>query len=159
MLVLLLAGASLAACGTPELSSEQATQVAVDAFAAAGLDATVQEVTDGATVDRAGDGAFIQVHQVDLEVDGVTYEVGVSRSAGAVVRLVESAGMLTDAEVQAIAEHRADPADSGATARRVLVTLVVLAVGAALGVALLRRARLAHERNASTAALDDISLD
>jgi hypothetical protein len=155
---LLLAALTLAApaCGTDRLSNDEATQVAVDAFAAAGLDATVTDVVGDATVDRAGDGAFVQVHRVDLDVDGIGYEVGVSRTDGAVVRLVESRPGLTDAEAEAIAEHRADLDDD--TARRAVVGLLVLAVAIVAIALLIRRARLAAERAASTAD-DEISLD
>ena len=156
LLVAALTFAAAPACGTERLSTDEATQVAVDAFAAAGLDATVTDVVGDATVDRAGDGAFVQVHRVDVDVDDIAYEVGVSRSDGAVVRLVESRPGLTDAEAEAIASYRADLDDG--TARRAVVGLLVLAVAiVAIGL-VLRRARLAAERAATTAD-DEIALD
>lgn len=118
------------------MSSADATQVAVDAFASAGLDGEVGEIVEDATVDRAIDGEFIQVHQVEMIVDGRSYLAGVDRKQGAVVRLNEpSDTALTDEQVEVIAAYRDNPAEEDARRTRsvVAVLLVVLtAVGATL---------------------------
>lgn len=159
LLVVVVALVLLPSCGTARISDDQATKVAVDAFAAAGLHGEVRKVVKDATVDRAGDGAFIQVHQVTLEVDGVSYDVGVSRTAGAVVRLTESRPKLTDAQARAIAAYRDNPAESTARTRRALILVVALAASAIVAAVLVRRARLAAERAEDTAMSDEIPLD
>lgn len=148
----------LAACGKASMSPAEATQVAVDAFAEAGLAGEVGEVVEAATVDRAIDGEFIQVHQVEVIIDGRSYHAGVDRKHGAVVRLIEpNDTALTDEQVRVIAAYRDNPAEDDARRSRTVtsVVLVVLAIGAA--VAFFRSER----RKAEVAAgdVEEIPLD
>lgn len=117
----------VAACGKATMSSEQATQVAVDAFATAGLEPEVGEVTEAATVDRAIDGEFIEVHQVEMIIADKSYLAGVNRKEGAVVRLIEPADTeLTDEQVEAIAAFRDNPAEDDARRGRTITWIVIL---------------------------------
>lgn len=158
-LLALVALLLVAGCGRASMSSEEATQVAVDAFANAGLDAEVGEIVEDATVDRAIDGEFIQVHQVEMIVDGRSYLAGVDRELGAVVRLNEPNDTeLTDEQVEAIADHRDNPAEDDARRTRMLlaVPLVVLAV---VGVALFFRRERRRAELAGESSRDEIPLD
>lgn len=148
----------LGGCGRAAMSVDDATQVAVDAFADAGLDAEIGEIVEGATVDRAIDGEFIQVHQVELIVDGRSYLAGVDRRQGAVVRLNEpNDTALTDEQVEAIAGYRDNPAEEDARRTRTVVwaALVLFAVAAAM--LFFRRERRKAEL-AAEAGHDEISL-
>lgn len=153
----LFAAVVVAACGRAEMSPEQATQVAVEAFESAGLTPEVGEVVPDATVDRANDGEFIQVHQVELTVDGISYEAGVHRSHGAVIRLFEPAGTkLTEAQLDAIAEYRSNPADDDARPGRIITALFVI-LALLIGVYMFfRNERLKAEAESTT---EEILLD
>ncbi len=135
--VLLMGG-----CGRAAMNDDQATRVAVDAFAAAGFDADVGEIVEDATVDRAIDGEFIQVHQVEMLVGDRSYLAGVDRKQGAVVRLTEpNDTTLTDAEVLAIAEYRDNPAEDAARRSRTVVWVIVVILGIVGTVVYFRRER------------------
>lgn len=140
------------------MSPKQATQVAVEAFEAAGLDPERGEVTEDVTVDRAIDGEFIQVHQVEMLLDGRSYLAGVNRKLGAVVRLIEPADtMLTDAQVEAIAEYRSNPAEDDARKSRTVVGIIVTLL-AALGVVLFFRRERQKAERAALNPVDEIPL-
>lgn len=158
-LVALLFVALLASgCGRATMRPEQATHVALDAFKSAGVKATRGAVTEDVTVDRAIDGKFIQVHQVEMIADGRSYLVGVSRTLGGVVRLVEPADTeLSHAQVTAIAKYRSNPAEDEARQRRQVIAPVVTLVAMAALVAFFRRQRRKSERAAKFSA-DEISL-
>lgn len=157
-LVVLTGVLLLGACGRATMSPDEATQVAVDAFANAGLAGEVGEVVEGATVDRAIDGEFIQVHQVELVVDGRSYLAGVDRRQGAVVRLNEpNDSALTDAQVEAIAEYRSNPAEDDARRTRAVVCVGVVLLALAGATLFFRRERRRAEA-AAEAGLDEIPL-
>lgn len=144
-------------CGTPAMSHDEATRVAVHAFEKAGLAPKIVTVIPSATVDQAHDGSSITVHQVELDLDGRSYRTGVDRRAGAVVRLDEPADtVLTKAQVHTIAAYRENPAADRAGTRR--NTTVAVLLGALLLAAYLsfRRARLRSEALARLA--DEIPL-
>ena len=141
------------------MSPSQATRVAEGAFESAGLDAERGEVTEDVTVDRAIDGKFIQVHQVEMLIDGRPYLAGVSRTLGAVVRLVEPPDTeLSDAEVTAIAEYRDNPAEDDARRQRQVVVPIAILLGVAGLVVFFRRERHKAERLAAHAADEIIPL-
>lgn len=145
--LLLVLALGLAGCGTPGMSGDEAAGVALGAFGAAGVEPTVTGVEPDATVDRAGDGATIRVHLVDLELDGRAYRAGVHPSKGAVVRLFEPADTaLTDDAVAAIAAHRANPAADDARPGRIAAWIVVLVAAATGAYLYLRSRRLQAER-------------
>lgn len=148
------------ACGRATMSTDDATQLAVDAFAAAGIDAEVGEVVDDATVDRAIDGEFIQVHQVEMVVDDTSYLAGVDRRKGAVVRLNEPNDTdLTDDQVAAIAEFRANPAEDDARRTRTIVWVAIVLAGIAAMTVFFRRERRKAEALAARGVADEIMLD
>ena len=156
LVVAVVVAALATGCATPEMTGAEGTQVAVAAFARAGLRPAVDKVDPAATVDRAGDGTFIQVHQVDLKLNGRTYQVGVDRRQGAVVRLKEPPDTeLTPAQVHVIAAYRHNPAIDRARPRRIVAALVVLAAAATGAYLYLRRERLGVEAGPAT---DEIPL-
>ena len=140
------------------MSADQATQVAVGAFAEAGLDPEVGEVDEDATVDRAIDGSYIQVHQVEMIIDGRSYLAGVHRRQGAVVRLIEpNDTALTDDQVRAIAAYRDNPAEDDARRSRTVAGVVMTLLAIAAAVVFFRRERRKAELRAGAA--DEIPLD
>ena len=158
LLVLLVVSLLLAACGRATMSTDDATQVAVDAFELAGVDAEVGDVVEDATVDRAIDGEFIQVHQVEMIVDDKSYLAGVDRKLGAVVRLNEPNDTeLTAEQVEAIAEYRNNPAEDDARRNRTVIWVVVVLLAIAAAVAFFQRERRKAELEAQTDQ-DEISL-
>ncbi len=155
---LLVPALLLTGCGRASMSPKQATQVALEAFEAAGLDPERGEVTEEVTVDRAIDGEFIQVHQVEMLIDGRSYLAGVNRKLGAVVRLIEPADTkLTEEQVDAIAEYRSNPAEDDARRSRTVAGLVVTLLAILATVLFFRRERHKAER-ATLDPLDEIPL-
>lgn len=157
--VLLLLLLFVAACGKASMSGDEATQVALGAFRSAGLDPEVGEIVDDATVDRAIDGEFIQVHQVEMVIGEQSYLAGVNRKEGAVVRLIEpNDTALTEDEIATIAEYRDNPAEDSARRTRTVVWIVLILLGLAAATAFFRRERRKAEF-ATENAVDEISLD
>lgn len=145
-LILALLAVVATSCTKASMGPEQATQVAVEAFASAGLAPEVGEIVEDATVDRAIDGNFIQVHQVELIIDDRPYLAGVDRKQGAVVRLIEpNDSALTDSEVQTIAEYRDNPAERDARRSRTVAGILIVLLGIAGAIAFFRRERLKSE--------------
>lgn len=150
LLLLVVAG-----CAAPTLDERGAADVAVAAFARAGLDArdvdgvTLQQVDLAAAGDtpRSGD-----VWLMTLDVDGDAWTVGVDPARGAVVRTFEPVGsQLTDEQVEAIASYADNPAADRASRTRRRIALAVGVVIVAAGYVVLRTlARRAAENPSPT---------
>ena len=132
----------------PDLDADDAASVAVDAYAAAGFDATVDD-TPELSGHVTSDGDAIDVWVVQAVIDGEQIESRVLTDGGQLVYVDDRIGaddtgrLLTDDQFLTIDDFRSDPTHGQWVARNLAALLAAVAVAGVCFVIAKRTDRLA----------------